>query len=310
MGTCSSKHPSALLSPSEKMVISPELNTCNYFVVKFVSATGLPKDGMGHFLKAWIHLGDKCISKECRTLTRDGDDDPIWNSYQNFRIFPPKGAILHLEVHEIDIMESNVIGTCNIPVGDISTETSTFFEVRKVPGQAYKCKKISVQLQRFFHISPPPRQKTFYLVRHGESKWNYAQDHKDVVGMIMHNDHALTKKGIEQAAALNSVWKKEKNSENELNLSLKDFSATKFRQFYSQTFLKATHVFSSPLTRAVQTALQVMEDHPSLRLNGLSLLRYLYIINISSFTHVDSYIHMSLLFIFLIHFCIVHTCNF
>lgn len=54
--------------------------------------------------------------------------------------------------------------------------------------------------------SAPPIKKTFFLIRHGESKWNLAQSKINIAGM-MDRDHALTEEGIKQAAYLNQRWK-------------------------------------------------------------------------------------------------------
>lgn len=57
-----------------------------------------------------------------------------------------------------------------------------------------------------FIDTAPPRRKTFFLIRHGESKWNEAQAKISISGML-DRDHALTERGIQQAADLNRRWK-------------------------------------------------------------------------------------------------------
>ena len=49
-------------------------------------------------------------------------------------------------------------------------------------------------------------QKTLYLVRHGESKWNEAQSDVNLVNMMKTVDHPLNGTGIEQANKLNTLW--------------------------------------------------------------------------------------------------------
>lgn len=92
---------------------------------------------------------------------------------------------------------------------------------------------------------------------------------------MMHNDHALTKTGIDQAARLNALWKaasvealKTGRDANKEGI----FNEEAMMTLYIKHFLDATHVFSSPLTRAIQTALVVMEDHPALTKNPLTLM--------------------------------------
>ncbi len=70
----------------------------------------------------------------------------------------------------------------------------------------------SITLSRAFINEPPPLHKTFFLIRHGESKWNLAQSKINITGML-DRDHALTEEGINQARELNARWK-EAHEEN------------------------------------------------------------------------------------------------
>jgi broad specificity phosphatase PhoE len=53
----------------------------------------------------------------------------------------------------------------------------------------------------------PQQQKTFFLIRHGESTWNQAKSRFNLWRLCLYRDHALTRKGVRQAADLNSRWK-------------------------------------------------------------------------------------------------------
>lgn len=55
--------------------------------------------------------------------------------------------------------------------------------------------------------SLPPKRKTFFLIRHGESKWNEAQSKINIAGML-DRDHPLTDLGISQAQSLNERWRR------------------------------------------------------------------------------------------------------
>ncbi len=63
-----------------------------------------------------------------------------------------------------------------------------------------------MNLQRVWIDEKPPKIKTFFLIRHGESKWNKAQSKIDIPGLL-DRDHPLTELGIEQAESLNQKWK-------------------------------------------------------------------------------------------------------
>lgn len=61
-------------------------------------------------------------------------------------------------------------------------------------------------LQRVFSNVTPPKRKIFFLIRHGESKWNEAQAKVNITGLL-DCDHSLTEEGIDQAHQLNQRWK-------------------------------------------------------------------------------------------------------
>jgi hypothetical protein len=49
--------------------------------------------------------------------------------------------------------------------------------------------------------APPPRKQRVFVIRHGESKWNDAQDKHDLKGMLKQVDHELDATGIDQVRA-------------------------------------------------------------------------------------------------------------
>jgi hypothetical protein len=63
-----------------------------------------------------------------------------------------------------------------------------------------------VTVRRVFTHRPPPVYRTFFLLRHGQSKWNRAMARISLAGML-DRDHALTLEGIQQAIDLNSRWR-------------------------------------------------------------------------------------------------------
>lgn len=87
-----------------------------------------------------------------------------------------------------------------------------------------------------------PTEKTFFLVRHGESMWNQAQTDRDLVGMMSQKDHPLNETGVAQAEALRD------------RLISAYEGDVRVLSDAEQEFLDADSVMSSPLCRAVQTA--------------------------------------------------------
>jgi hypothetical protein len=64
----------------------------------------------------------------------------------------------------------------------------------------------SITLRRVYTTATAPLYRTFFLIRHGESKWNEAQAKISITGML-DKDHPLTSDGINQACALNARWR-------------------------------------------------------------------------------------------------------
>ena len=112
-----------------------------------------------------------------------------------------------------------------------------------------------------------PVRKEIFIVRHGQSKWNVAKSETHVQHMLQQYDHELTAVGIQQAETFNARWKELQKSKDKGTNSQQDESDL-------ETFLSATAIFASPLTRATQTALLTCEDHPMLTKSqgGLTLL--------------------------------------
>lgn len=64
----------------------------------------------------------------------------------------------------------------------------------------------AITLRRTFTNTTPPLYRTFFIIRHGQSKWNRAMARISIAGML-DRDHALTTEGIKQAMELNSRWR-------------------------------------------------------------------------------------------------------
>ena len=103
------------------------------------------------------------------------------------------------------------------------------------------------------------RTLTLFLVRHAESKWNEAQHHKSLRG-LMAFDHPLTMDGIRQSCALARRWETAQRATMGSWEAPTDAQDKQARERL-QRFLEASRVFSSPLTRAMQTAMLSLGDH-------------------------------------------------
>jgi len=140
----------------------------------------------------------------------------------------------------------------------------------------------------FVRVLPfvPSAIKTFFVIRHGQSVWNAAQDGGRVHEMV-DTDHPLSRLGIQQCLEFSMAWKqaqedlevaagKGANSTGAITedgvetpavgdgASSKDWGLIK-------DFLNADVAISSPLIRAVQTAWIGLKGHPTLKRHGLVL---------------------------------------
>lgn len=112
-------------------------------------------------------------------------------------------------------------------------------------------------------------------MRHGQSKWNEAQHNRDYA-KLMAFDHPLTLEGSQQATELREKWETARLEVVGATPPLIDLGEEGTRpppDRWLKAFLSARVVLSSPLTRAVQTAVLALQKHPALDAKGLRLLR-------------------------------------
>lgn len=180
--------------------------------------------------------------------------NPVWHSFRNLQVNALEGDFLHINMHDFDDVASELCMTADIPFKDIAFEEKDF-SLKGAVGYE-DVENCTLRLRRV--RASVGVKKSVFLIRHGESKWNEAQEHKNIAGM-MHFDHGLNKQGIEQAQSLNSKWKQ--------------CAATGQQSEAERRFMNADAVFSSPLTRAASTALVSLQGHPCIVNKGVMLLR-------------------------------------
>jgi broad specificity phosphatase PhoE len=179
------------------------------------------------------------------TLRKHDSGSAIWNSYHNYKMKPSqlgKNALLTVELYHASRKQSvataqrafqhgqqadaahGMLGVVHIPLHELidnNNDNNTNTNKKEHEFQTYyfnrnhhelshtqiKYPNFSVKLRRLYQNSPPPRIKTFFMIRHGESKWNLAQEKGSISGML-HRDHSLTLTGANQAKGFNTAWRR------------------------------------------------------------------------------------------------------
>eukprot|EP00300_Choanocystis_sp_HF-7_P003159 c12383_g1_i1.p1 GENE.c12383_g1_i1~~c12383_g1_i1.p1 ORF type:complete len:421 (-),score=9.00 c12383_g1_i1:14-1276(-) len=240
-------------------------STVNNVVVQVIKVDNVPKEDAGlsfsdPYVKLYItDLKGKKVGQKCQTLYFPNCRNPVWNSFCNFQVTIPQDQMnrysVVCELWDYDYVSKNdKYGKIAFPLSALGTDPQEKIMDMK------KSKENNTRITIRRLPTPMPIKKTIFIIRHGESAWNEAQEGKDIVGMVSQVDHPLNDLGCNQAISFNEAWKK-----------IPQESLTEIQK----TFLKADRIFSSPLTRTVQTCLLTMEGHPAFGNKGLTLLRNL-----------------------------------
>ena len=216
------------------------------YILEFVNVTDIPyidnKVKSDPYLQAFIGFpvgdGDNIRYQKAgstvRTPVRFDCTSVVWNCFRDMNVNPIQGSILSIELyhHHRDTHKSDhLLGTVDIPLSGLADEepvtfpminfkvsicvftsvtttrsnmcTITWYQKSGLEG---KNPDFAVTVRRCFIDQPPPLYRTFYLIRHGQSKWNRAMARINITGLL-DRDHALTGEGIQEALALNAKWR-------------------------------------------------------------------------------------------------------
>lgn len=172
------------------------------------------------------------VSNLVQTPRRLDCTSVVWHSYRDFNVVPATESILTIELYHAGKTDL-LLGKIDIPTKNLVDESPTKYPLSAVKVRQHRRRTVlcimyefltaswyhlmqhgvqgkngdfSVTLRRVFISSPAPMYRTFFLIRHGESKWNEAQAKINITGML-DKDHSLTGDGINQACMLNARWK-------------------------------------------------------------------------------------------------------
>jgi len=251
------------------------------FVVYLGCGTNIPNMDVGSLSDCFAVIeildetGTPCAG-EFKTQIRRDSLHPTWNSFAAFPMKPLATDTVKLTLYDHDdFSAADLIGHVEIPVTDLRkhsvAEPADFvlnMDTKVKPPQPKQPVTVTMGCLQNNESCVPTRkqdesftvEKEFWLIRHGESKWNEATEHKNVGGLLGY-DHPLNVQGIDQAINFNSIWTKAIADE-----SIQMSSA-------ESKFVNAERVVASPLTRATQTALITCHNHPNLN-NGNPLTLY------------------------------------
>jgi len=194
-----------------------------------------------------------------RTPSLTNTDQPSWREFCSMHTVEEVGCSLLVSLcHAKSLGQDTLIGTATLPVECLSTKQDTVVLVELVPNlMLHKEGPCFITLRK---APPAPSERTVFLIRHGESRWNAAQREWNARAMA-HRDHPLTQVGILQAYQLNTQFK-EALTKSDHSDELEDVVLE---------FLSAQTIASSPLTRALQTALIGLDSHPALQEGRMQL---------------------------------------
>eukprot|EP01062_Namystynia_karyoxenos_P069893 TRINITY_DN65313_c0_g1_i1.p1 TRINITY_DN65313_c0_g1~~TRINITY_DN65313_c0_g1_i1.p1 ORF type:complete len:1002 (+),score=345.94 TRINITY_DN65313_c0_g1_i1:180-3185(+) len=223
-------------------------------IVHLQSAEGLPPapdphaDGGPLVRVRALRDGKRHGCEACWAAVAADGSHPVWNSARGLGCDFSEVDTLEVELWDTAErkMFSELIATVHIPLADLvhGEFCEHHFSVRS--------RRATVRLKA---LPPPPARKQVFFVRHGESVWNHASQQRDVATMLGAVNHPLTETGRDQAVHLmQQIRARAQQPEEpaggseEARLELE--------------LLRAEAVWSSPLMRAVQTAL--IAGHPLL----------------------------------------------
>ena len=198
--------------PPEDPFLDRQIEKGERFILEIIEANDVPRCDIfspsDPFVQGYISVEENGkfyrMSEVFSTPIKADTDHPVWHCFHDLNCVPPCNSYLAINLYDSDFDDNAVLksrtllGRVHIPISKLSTE-STLSERLKFHqhGNIQKNPNFNISLRRAFLHSPPPSRKTFFIIRHGESKWNRAEEKKDIPGLLAF-DHPLTDKGIAQ----------------------------------------------------------------------------------------------------------------
>ena len=199
------------------------------FVVFLERACNVPNMDVGTLSDCYVNMSvtdasGAAVSPIFRSMVRQDSLAPTWNTFVAFPIRPRDSDVLHLSLldHD-DLVRDDAIGICSVSVSELRAHTLRVPKVLELELSTSvrapdPSKPTTLTLSVLGRGEGPSAadaraqdatfeiEKEFFLIRHGESKWNEGEKNMDVFEMLG-VDHALNEVGIKQALSFNEKWK-------------------------------------------------------------------------------------------------------
>jgi broad specificity phosphatase PhoE len=194
------------------------------FVIEIVSGANLPVlDTLAGSSDPYVNVslvsaGGQRKGVERRTIVKYNTLSPVWRAYLDFGVAEAEVEPtdeLHLQVLDKDLLSGDDhMGCLRITVAFLTEEEARYQlqEKAKTPSEAMPDLAAGQQHGRpgqgwlSVRRVPQPRGSPtlvrIFMVRHGESTWNVAQENSNLVGMLGDVDHPLSAPGIQQCRDL------------------------------------------------------------------------------------------------------------
>eukprot|EP01062_Namystynia_karyoxenos_P077190 TRINITY_DN7721_c0_g1_i2.p1 TRINITY_DN7721_c0_g1~~TRINITY_DN7721_c0_g1_i2.p1 ORF type:complete len:1072 (+),score=319.57 TRINITY_DN7721_c0_g1_i2:220-3216(+) len=237
-----------------------------------VRMQGLPRPGT---TRAGDGPGDHPAPAAVKWPVCWGCDQPVWNTARELGCAATEAESLRIELlshGEGKRDEARVVAACDVPMDLLSWEEP--YAAQLEAGDTGHFARVTL-----LPIVTPPAVKRVFFVRHGQSVWNKAQAQRNVVTMMSATDHPLNEEGAAQALALQRKVRHAREQMRHRHLGGGGGRGSPTTQLEDtpeeappaeEFMLRAQVVVSSPLTRAIQTALLSMQ--PVLRHRGRLVL--------------------------------------
>jgi broad specificity phosphatase PhoE len=248
-------------------------------LLELISCTNAPKmDQLSEsdlYVVFWVEEQNKPVCPRRYFPYRLNSHSPIWDQKRVLRYWSPAGcAELVMQVVDFDdglttqIFGHDIVGTVRVPLSELHAAKGSIM-TRIVPlttKAAPTARKEDCVLSFRVHDGDAckswPVEKWIFLVRHGESKWNIAQEKHDIISMAKSVDHSLSCKGLDQASSLAG---KVLAARDQITLNAArgwEGQRGDAPSWVYDRFFAADVIIASPLTRAIETAVVTMQHHP------------------------------------------------